>query len=135
MSRFNVLTALVVCSIGVTACGPSALKLQGQATPAGSPVRCGLDISPSGKVRHIGCKVEQPGFELTDVVLNGGTCASPFDEDSSLSDVDDDPTHQNSSAVKRAYKPDETFNLVLPAECTLVRYQIITPVGKWDFVR
>ena len=67
--------------------------------------------------------------------MNDGTCASLFDEDPSLSDVDDDPTHQNSSAVKRTYKPGETFNLVLPAECTLVRYRIITPVGKWDFVR
>ena len=106
-----------------------------QATPAGSPVRCGLEVrKEDGKVLHIVCEATA-AYRLKDVVLNGGLCATPFDEDVSLADVDDDPRYENSSAVKRAYAVGEKFALVLPRGCEVSEYIVASDQGEWTFKR
>jgi len=131
----NILPAALTLALG--ACGPGkpSSDLVAQAVPAGSPVRCALDIRKAdNRVEHIVCEATSD-FTLTDVVLNGGLCATPFDEDVSLADVDDDPRYENSSAVKRPYKTGERIALVLPRGCVLTQYIVVSNKGEWTFNR
>ena len=124
-------------ALALGACGPGkpSSDLVAQAVPAGSPVRCALDVRKAdNRAAHIVCDVTAD-FILNDVVLNGGLCATPFDEDVSLADADDDPRYENSSAVKRPYKAGERIALVLPRDCALTQYIVVSDKGEWAFNR
>ena len=131
------LSGLASLCLMLAACGPSqpTTAVIAQQTPAGSPVRCGLEVRKAdNRVLHIVCEATSP-FTLTDVVLNAGLCATPFDEDVSLTDVDDDPRFENSLALKRAYSTREKFALVLPRDCELTEYLVASERGEWTFKR